>query len=165
MNADRINRQVVSYDVDISFESYYRGELQVIALICVDDSGGTMFNHRRQSRDRIIRADMLHESGNHRLWMNSYSAKQFAPEGLEGITISDDFLEQSGVGDYCFVEGISLAAYEEKIETLILYKWNRLYPSDTFFDIPLVDHGWELTESTELSGYSHEKITKEVYKR
>ena len=54
---------------------------------------------------------------------------------------------------------------EPLAEALILYRWNRRYPSDLTFRIPLSEHGWKLETVTEFSGFSHEKITEEVYKK
>ena len=31
----------------------------MILIVCVDDHNGMMFNHRRQSQDRVLRADIL----------------------------------------------------------------------------------------------------------
>ncbi len=44
-------------------------------IVCIDDKNGMMFNHRRQSKDREVRRDMLSYIGHHRLWMNEYSRK------------------------------------------------------------------------------------------
>ncbi len=44
-------------------------------------------------------------------------------------------------------------------------KWNRTYPSDLYFDINVQNEQWELIESEEFQGSSHEKITKEIYRR
>lgn len=32
-------------------------------------------------------------------------------------------------------------------------------------DIPLIKNGWQLVENYDFKGYSHEKITEEVYER
>ena len=45
----------------------------MILIVCVDDHNGMMFNHRRQSQDRILRADILELTGGKKLWMNAYS--------------------------------------------------------------------------------------------
>ena len=31
----------------------------MVLIVCVDDHNGMMFNHRRQSQDRILRGDIL----------------------------------------------------------------------------------------------------------
>ena len=45
----------------------------------------------------------------------------------------------------------------------MLYRWNRRYPSDLKFDLPL--EGFTLRQRQEFAGYSHPKITEEVYLR
>ena len=45
----------------------------MIAAVCIDDRGGMLFNHRRQSQDRLLREDLLAEAAGRPLWMNSYS--------------------------------------------------------------------------------------------
>ena len=54
---------------------------------------------------------------------------------------------------------------QDKINTLIIYKWNRIYPADLHFDINVNDVSWELIDSEEFNGSSHEKITREIYRR
>lgn len=68
-------------------------------------------------------------------------------------------------GTIAFLENIPAAPYEDRIEKIILFWWNRKYPSDTWFDIDLEGGGWKLSETREFSGSSHEKITEEVYVR
>ena len=46
-----------------------------------------------------------------------------------------------------------------------MYRWNRVYPADTYFDIDLVKEGFVLRDTRELEGNSHEKITKETFTR
>ena len=51
----------------------------------------------------------------------------------------------------------------KEIEKVILYHWNRDYPADTYFDLDLTD--WKITRTEEFPGFSHDKITEEVYCR
>ena len=132
----------------------------MVLIVCIDDKGGMMFNNRRQSKDRLLRERILSLTENSKLWMNEYSAKQFE-EYSPQIVIDGDFLDKAGEKDYCFVENIRLASCTEKAHSVILYKWNRVYPSDAFFDMPL--DGYKLAQSTFFPGSSHEKITEEVY--
>lgn len=140
-------------------------------IVCVDDKNGMMFHNRRQSQDRVLREKIVSETANSRLWMNSYSHRQFslAPASNAApsshISIDEDFLQKASSGDYCFVEDQSVASYESIIDEIILYKWNRSYPADRYFDIPLKENGWNLTATEDFAGSSHEKITKEVYRR
>ena len=45
-----------------------------------------------------------------------------------------------------------------------LYKWNRDYPADFYFDIDYAND-YKLETTLDFVGTSHEKITKEVYVR
>ena len=135
----------------------------MILIVCVDDDNGMMFNHRRQSQDRVLRERVLGMTAGSRLWMNHYTEKQFATENAPQINVDDGFLNEAAPGDYCFVEGDDVTNYEKWMEKIILYKWNRRYPGDVHFGIPLQAHGWRLTGSTDFVGSSHEKITEEVY--
>ena len=130
-------------------------------IACVDDNWGIMFNQRRQSQDKILRNHILKEIKENTLWMNRYSAKMF--EKHPKICISEDFLNKAAPDDYCFVENCSVIPYAQKINQVIVYKWNRKYPADQYFDIPLSEDGWRLISSEDFEGSSHEKITKEVY--
>lgn len=131
-------------------------------IVCVDDKGGVMFNHRRQSQDRVLREHILEMTAGRTLWMNSYSAKMFG--NLPSIAVAEDFLDRSGEDDFCFVENISMAGHEYAVKEIILFKWNRAYPADTYFSFP-VEPEYKLTETCDFTGSSHEKITKEVYTR
>ena len=137
--------------------------MQIIAVI--DDGGGMMFNHRRQSQDRVLRTRILELTESSRLWMNAYSRKQFADADDERITVDENFLEKANDGDFCFVENAPVLPVLERVERVILFHWNRAYPSDMRFDVDLSAPGWTLVETEEFPGFSHEKITKEVYDR
>lgn len=134
----------------------------MILMVCIDDDFGMAFANRRQSQDRVLRARLLQRSGG-LLRMNAYSAKQFSPEESARFLIGEDFLAQAGEGDFCFSEITDVSPYEESMEKIILYRWNRRYPSSLRFSIPLAEHGWKCVEVEEFQGNSHEKITEEVY--
>lgn len=124
-----------------------------------------MFNHRRQSQDRMLRERILELAGGRTIWMSPYSARQFCPEVPQNIRQAENPLAAVGNGEFCFVEGQPLAPHEAGMEEVVLFRWNRVYPADAHFDIPLEQHGWKLAERSEFPGYSHEKITQEVYRR
>ena len=130
-------------------------------FVCIDDRGGMLFNHRRQSRDREQIADMLHIVGEGRLFCHPYSAPLLAEHGANPIS-DENFLALAREGDFCFVENVPLLPHAEKISTLFLYRWNRTYPRDVLLDLP-IPGTLRLTETVEFSGYSHEKITRERY--
>ncbi len=134
----------------------------MIIFICTDKNKGLLFNQRRQSRDEAVLKDILDTAGE-QLWMNAYSSKLFV--GVpDRIRIEEDFLECAPLGSSCFVENIPLKPYEEQVERLVLYNWNRVYPGDTYLDLDL-EQDWEMIERKEFGGTSHEKITREIYRR
>lgn len=127
-------------------------------IVCVDDNLGMLFNNRRQSRDQVLVEDILKRG--EKLWIHSFSEKLF--EGQEDrVIIDDDFLSKAGASDVCFVENQPLMSHIDKVEELIVYKWNRKYPSDFTLDIDLMN--WKMTSQEEFVGKSHEKITRETY--
>ena len=97
--------------------------------------------------------------------LNHYSAQQFDAESIQHLNVDDAFLQEAVQGDYCFVEDTALKSYERWIEKLIVFRWNRAYPADQSFDLDLCGGNWKLSESDEFAGYSHERITMEVYLR
>lgn len=133
----------------------------MVVFACLDDKNGMLFNHRRQSRDAAVIEDMFGMTEG-KLWMNSYSAKLFGAY-TDRIVIEDDPAEYPPECN-CFFEDISLKLYEDKIDTIIIYYWNRIYPADTYMDIDL-EQGWRITDVKEFGGKSHEKITRKTYER
>ena len=135
----------------------------MIVCVALDDNNGMLFNNRRQSQDKILRDNLLNESKSSRLWMNEYSMKQFVEQIPENVVVDNDFMDKASIDDYCFVEDVLLANYENKIRKLIIYKWNRVYPTDMYLDIDLSNGGWHMESSEEFIGNSHKLITKEVW--
>ena len=160
-------------------------------IVCVDNWMGMCFNHRRVSWDRVVAGDILEMVRGNVLWMAPGAERLFEEifkgkekkddggkkeqeckektqntgkmEAEKTWKIDSDFLTKAGTEDFCFVEGENLTGYEGKITEIVLYKWNRDYPADLFFEIDLGE--WKLEERKEFSGYSHEKITREIYSR
>ena len=132
-------------------------------IVCVDDRMGMLFFGRRQSSDRVLRARIAELSKGHRLYMNGYSAKQFEGMDMPQMVISETFLDDASRNDFCFVENLPLLPHKQNIQRVILYRWNRHYPADLHLDVPL--ECWQLTDTVEFAGTSHEMITREVYIR
>lgn len=132
----------------------------MILAVCVDDKCGMMFNRRRQSRDKAQQADLLEWCAGRKLWISPYSVPLFeeAP-----VCADEAFLEKAGPGEVCFVEDRRVKEVSDRVETVILYHWNRTYPADLCFDLDL--SGFYLETVVEFSGNSHEKITREIYRR
>ena len=134
-------------------------------IICLDDNNGMMFNKRRQSQDRILRADLKEFIKDKDLYINNYSYKLYKDIDNGNIKVSENFLEQCTENDFCLVEDKLLNNYINKINNIIIYKLNRMYPSDLYFDINLTSNSWELLETKGFEGSSHEKITRIIYRR
>ena len=133
----------------------------MIVILCIDDNNGMMFNHRRQSKDRVLLEDIIAYSKESKLYLNEYTYNMFSDFNTENLIVNPEFLDDAETGEYCFVEDKSLLAYVKKIEKLIIYKWNRRYPADVYLDITLRDQ-WKIIETKEFKGSSHEKITREI---
>lgn len=131
-------------------------------IVCLDDNNGMLFNHRRQSSDRAVRQRMAALSGGAPLWMNSYTAKQFSEESAN-IMVDEAFLAKTPDQAYCFAETEQIREFADKVSQLIIYRWNRIYPSDVKLPELLRNKNWKLVRRSEFPGYSHEKITEEIY--
>lgn len=130
-------------------------------ILCLDDNDGMLFNGRRQSADSVLCRHVEEFAGEGRLLMNAYSAKLFSSDK---VTVSEAPIQDAVDGDCCFIENLDVTPYLKNAERLLIYRWNRIYPSDVKFpaDGRL---GWKLRNSVEFSGSSHDRITQEVYVR
>jgi len=135
----------------------------MIIIACVDDNMGLAFNHRRQSRDSVVRQRILDLCQDSRLWMNPYSAKLFDP--LPHVAVDEAFLSRAGPGEFCLVEDVSVGDAQQQAEGVVLFRWGRVYPADLYFDIDLQGGDWLLQSSEQFPGTSHDLITMEVYTR
>ena len=136
-------------------------------IVCIDEKKGMMFNHRRQSQDRVLRDDIRKECQGSILRMNAYLAGLFEKDADVETTVqifsSEDFLAQASEDDCCFVEDQDVSLWLEQADTVILYQWNRHYPADLYFTAELSEDTWQMERQEDFAGSSHEKITKTVY--
>lgn len=132
-------------------------------IVCLDDKNGMLFNKRRQSSDRELRARVLEITAGYQLWMNAYSAQQFT-EAVHNLCVDEDFLSKAEAGEYCFVENSDVTPHRDRVEQLIVYRWNKAYPSDVTFPLELFADRAVLKSRSCFVGYSHNRITEEVYK-
>lgn len=134
----------------------------MIVIVCLDDRGGMLFNHRRQSRDQAVIEDIILTSKGSKLYMKEYTYKMFADLAPDHVVVTPELLLKAQTGEYCLVEDMKLQTVSDIIEKLIIYKWNRQYPADFSLDLDLSKE-WSLSEITEFVGTSHDKINKEIY--
>lgn len=132
-------------------------------IVCLDERDGMMFNHRRQSRDRVVVEDILLQAQGHPLWMSAYSASMFAE--ADNVHVSPHFLSEAPEQAVCVVEDQAVAPFVKRIARVIVYRWHRVYPADQYFDLALTDAEWRCVERVDFPGHSHDIITREVYDR
>lgn len=129
-------------------------------IVCLDNNDGMMFNHRRQSKDKNVISDILKTITKPPLFINTFSQPLFK-EAEDKIYVSNAFLYEAKEDDFCFIENTPTVNFKDKISKIIVYKWNRDYPADLFFDIEYKKY--TLSSTIDFAGTSHSKITKEVY--
>lgn len=130
-------------------------------IFCLDEKKGMMFGGKRQSQDSVLRQWIMNKTKGSKLWMSSYSAKQFKDQ--TGFVVDDNYDSKAALKDYCFVEDKEFSI--EKADEVILCHWNRKYQADKAFDIDLKACGFRKTESEDIKGSSHEKISIEIFRR
>lgn len=130
-------------------------------IFCIDKNKGMMFFGKRQSQDSTLREWILHHTAGNKLWMSTYSSKQF--KDLTGYLVDDDYIAKAVPGDYCFIEdkGYNL----DLVSEIILCHWNRKYQADVIFDIDLKANGFKKVECQDIQGSSHDKISIEIFRK
>lgn len=130
-------------------------------IVCIDDDFGMAFNNRRQSQDSILNKRIKEIIKENKLYISPYSESLFKNLNFFNLIINKNYLNDAGSEDYVFAELEDLTEFKNKINKIIVYRWNRRYPSDIKFPFNL--NNWNLKESYEFEGSSHEKITEELY--
>ena len=130
-------------------------------IVCLDEKGGMSFGGRRQSRDSALCQRILEKTVGDRIWMNAYSARLF-PD-THSLCVADDYLQRAAVEDWCFVETDDLTSFVPEIHRMLVYRWNRHYPSDRKLPESLMAGSWHLESRYDFPGSSHDCITEEVY--
>ena len=133
-------------------------------FVCIDERGGMLFMKRRLSKDRLLTADVINSVGDGVLYISEFSEPLFADSDISVMSVPCP-LDCAGDGDYVFVEAEKLKKHVDKIKTLVIYNWNRRYPFDVSIDIEPLSLGFKLAETHEFKGHSHDKITKEIYRK
>lgn len=124
-------------------------------ILWAGKNGEMMFNRRRCSQDRAVIADILAQFHPSALSVSAYSAPLF--EGARVVS------QPADAGDGAlFLEDLPLQPALELADKLIVYRFDRVYPANVRLQIP---KNFSLTENREFAGYSHEKITREIYEK
>lgn len=133
-------------------------------MVCVSDGGGMLFSNRRVSRDAAVISDVEKTVGGGVLFVTDYSAMLFEGTSLGTVRVENP-LAVACRGEYVFLEAKGLSDFKEEIESLIIYRWNRKYPFDIRLDFSPEKEGMKLSETIDIVGKSHEKITRELWVR
>lgn len=131
----------------------------MVLCICLDNRNGVSFNHRRQSADRLVYERILSLTGEKTLWIRPYSKTKFP---ADRVTLTDDFSSITDPDAWCFAEDPSALKMLEHFDKLVVYRWNRVYPSDVVFpenDLAM----YRLSNTSDFPGNSHDRITEEMY--
>lgn len=131
-------------------------------IVCLEDKNGMMFNKRRLSQDVAIREDIYKNMDGKSLIMNDYSYKMFSKDEPKIDIIVREDLPVCDSENLQFIEDKQLGNFESEIDKMIVYYWNRRYPSDLKFDIDFSNGKWEVVSEEEFEGNSHDKITKKI---
>ncbi len=129
----------------------------MIVFACVDDNFGLCFNKRRQSRDKTVYDRIYEIIGDKKLYITEFSKELFKEDKIlikKEVFISDEetffFIENEIPENLC------------KAEKIILFHWNRNYPSDLKFTLP---DCFKEVNRYEFKGNSHDKITEITYEK
>lgn len=133
----------------------------MILVACVEDRFGMLFHDRRVSSDHVVSERIKDLAADTRLWVDPYTAKLF--DG-KGVCISNAPAQDAQIGEVFFAERSDFSKLAEKIERIVLYKWNRKYPYDRQFPLELLQE-FHLLAREDFPGNSHETVTQEVYVR
>ncbi|MEE3420705.1 MAG: ribonuclease Z [Lachnospiraceae bacterium] len=130
-------------------------------ILCLSDENGMMFNHRRESRDRVLIGRLLEVTGDGAICMKAYSVPLF-PEGSSRVRKIED-ISQVGEEEYFFDEDTDPAAFSSEVNEILLYRWNRSYPADVKCTMEF--DAFSKTAAYDFAGSSHDCITEERYTR
>lgn len=133
----------------------------MILAVCIDDSNGLMFNNRRLSSDKAVIQDVLEFAAEKKISILPYSASIF--QEFDGRFIINEKLNSNS--EFCFAEFGDFLKIKDSVDMLIVYKWNRRYPSDTKFPLDAFKAFMTLNSTMDFEGSSHPCITREVYVR
>lgn len=131
-------------------------------IVCVDDKKGRSFQGKRQSRDLRVYQDILSLFGGKTVVCTPFSAPLFE---AGTVTVRERLFDGARAGEVLFSEQEDLLAYEDRISCMVLYHWNRHYPSDVTLDLDPRERAFFLESTEDFTGSSHDKITREVYRR
>lgn len=128
-------------------------------IACIDNENGILFNSRRQSRDAHIFDDIKNTIGSKIIYCSEYSAKLLQEYSLSPAVVKT--LKAVPENGYYFLENTLPPDLLPEIKKVIIYKWNKSYPKDTYLGMDFSNI--KLVHTSDFQGKSHKLITKEIY--
>ncbi len=132
-------------------------------ILCIDEKGGVRFHGRRLSQDRIQRADVLRRFGREQLFMKEETAALYADAEMERIHRVIKWEPTIGKDGWWVCEDLEFMKWKEQLQELVLYRWNRKYPSDEQLSLTLTLPLWSCQACDTFAGSSHPLIHVEHY--
>lgn len=129
-------------------------------VTCIEKENGMFFNDRRLSIDRYLIDDIIKTIQGNCLLIMDYSYELFKDK-YKNIKIINELPNELEKNDFIFLENIDINQVINKFDKIILYNWNTNYPSDK--KLKINSDIWKLNNKTDILGYSHKKIIKEIY--
>lgn len=136
----------------------------MILIACVDQKNGMAFSGRRQTKDREVRRRILEEAYPGKIIMSPACAAQFQEDGQNRILCRTNPMGSAPEGSRCMIETEQASLYADRVEQIILYRWNTVYPADVYFDLPL-ETEWDIISRFVFDGFSHPDIVQETFVR
>lgn len=133
-------------------------------ILCLDDRNGLQFNNRRQSRDSLVCSRILKLAEGSVLWMKPASAKLFDKVPAT-CRVEEACADRVGAGEFYFAENVDFLPMAERIQTVFVFRWNRVYPADVQLGKTFLEENFSLVKTEDFPGNSHKRITLEVYNR
>ena len=130
----------------------------MIIIVCVDNNFGIKFNNRRQTKDKEVIKKIYAITNGKRLFIESFSKDLFEKDKVE---ICEKIPQTAKKDDYIFIENADFCNFE-KVDKIILFCWNTVYPSDLKFTLP---QNFKIVKKSDFAGNSHDKITEVIYEK
>lgn len=127
----------------------------MIAITCAAKNGAMLFNNRRCSKDKAVIKDIIKHFNN--IKITAFSKDLFSEADVLTIASTEELTEH----DVFFFEDIPFNSFSKHTDTLIVYRWDRIYPKSSGLEI---DQNFKLVSSEQFEGNSHSVIFKEIYK-
>lgn len=130
-------------------------------ITCLDPKGGMLFNNRRQTLDYEV-VDMIRKTWGESLYISPFSEKYFENKKIK---ILGDPLKDAPDGAAVFIEDTDPLPYVHRIDKIVIFRWNEVYPADKGLSFLPEEIGFKRLGEIKFSTKVHKDIKKEIYKR